>query len=176
MEHNPNIFPECDADTLLVKLIIQNERFHNHRKGISKVATALKKCPLKQGPAIGLVDNDKFKTLPSYFKECEVKEDLSKKQEQLILKQHVATGHFVIHLHPAFERWFWHQYELCSEKISDTDEIHVSSFESLRNLTKHFGNTGSCPNELRLFMKKVITLNPPGIIRLREWFKKNALK
>ena len=59
------IYPECNADTLLVELILQRGR-PAHYAGISKVSAALERSR-NDIYTVGLIDTDKFKRNPTYI-------------------------------------------------------------------------------------------------------------
>ena len=159
------IFPECDADTLLVKLLLQRG-FPNHQKNIHKVAKALELHNDDTLFVIGLVDNDKAKNVPTYLNGfTEVINH--KKEEGLTILRLEGTEKYIIRLHPAFERWILFVAENCGINPA---EFGYGNFEKLRSESK--GDSVYDNIALNRFIKAVIHKNPPAIQTLRYWLNK----
>lgn len=93
--------PECYLDTLLVEVLLDKQFSVNHKKGNSSVATVMEYGPLKDGFAVGIIDEDKIrlKELDTFV---EV-ERLNKKGLKIYI--HPKRKHFFIQICPAIEKW-----------------------------------------------------------------------
>jgi hypothetical protein len=165
-----NIFPECDADTLLVELI--TGRGHaNHNKGVSKVSKALKRNGNKQGPIIGLIDSDKFKRIhedPYIPAFSELVCDLINQREKLRLKKLPNKRHYLIFIHPEFEPWIWAQSKLVDV---DPSSYGYSNYKEFEDDSKDYGLSESI--RFKTYVNAIVQANPPGIITLRRWLVAN---
>lgn len=158
------IFPECNADTLLVELVLQRKwAYHCH--GINEVGIELNKH-YRGKFIIGLVDNDKFiRPEPRLKLYTDIVVD-KKQDEGLIIKKEPDTEKHVIVLHPAFERWLW-------KLAVDNNCIGlngINSFEDLKSETK--SNKVNDNQKLIDFIKVIVNANPPAIQTLRTWLEK----
>ncbi len=157
-----NIFPECNADTLLVELIVQRGR-PGHRNGITEVQNALKIDT--NHFIIGVIDTDKFKKEEryKYIQEFEIVENRLEAENLLILRK-PDTNKYIIRIHPGLEKWIWDLAIKCSVIPSD---YGFDSIESLMDATKQ--QKVSENKELKKFINKVVSLNPLPIQTLRNW-------
>ncbi len=187
------IFPECNADTLLVKLILQRGN-PVHYEGIPNVATALKKFPNDTAFIIGLVDDDKFKTLPSFIKEFSeipdneylsahglqydgVPHDLPLfiqnhrqliSQQNLIILKHPGTQKYLIKLKPAFEKWIISVGESCGITLGESEyEGNFMRFKDEAKDDEVYNN-----KNVKKFINSIVIADPPAIQTLRFWFQK----
>lgn len=165
-----NIFPECEADTLLVTLILQRGPA-GHRKGITKVQAALQENDTNNF-IIGVIDTDKFKRESSYkyIQEfTEIVEDKLKDENLLVVKK-PGTNKHIIRIHPVFEKWIWNLAIECGAQPSDY------GFDSLKSLTDATKQQKVSEHiELKKFINKIVSLNPPPIQTLRNWLMKASL-
>ncbi len=161
-----NIFPECDADTLLVELITQ--RGHpNHCKGISKVSTALKNNSESNGFFIGIVDSDKFKRIvdDKYLQNfTEELYNFKEQDEGIVLKRIPNKHHYILFIHKEFEPWVWKQAKLAQ---INTEEYGFSDLKSLYRESKHYRTNES--QKFKKFVNAVVKANPPGVQFLKKW-------
>lgn len=161
-----NIFPECDADTLLVELI--TERGHpNHCKGISKVSKALERRKDENVYLIGIVDSDEFKRINDdkyLIRFTEIIHDLIDQEESLLLKKIPNKDHYIIFIHKEFEPWVWRQAEIAE---IDANTYGFVDLDSLYKESKHYRTSGSI--KFKKFVKAVVSANPPGIKFLKQW-------
>jgi hypothetical protein len=161
-----NIFPECEADTLLVSLILQKGPA-GHRKGITKIQTALRENDTNHF-IIGVIDTDKFKKEERYkfIQEFEVIEDRLNEENLLILNK-PGTNKYIIRIHPGFEKWIWDLAITC--KINPVEY----GFDSLDTLKKATKQMEVCENRaVKKFVNDVVSLNPSPIQTLRNWLIK----
>ncbi|MEJ7680471.1 MAG: hypothetical protein WKG06_21990 [Segetibacter sp.] len=88
-------------DTLLVEVLLNKPFSVNHKKGNSSIAAVMKHGPLKDGFAVGIIDEDKvrLKELDTFVKV----ERLSK--NGLKIYRHSIKKHFFIQICPAIEKW-----------------------------------------------------------------------
>ena len=100
------IFPERNADTLLVEHLLQRGR-PAHYKGNSKVAKALKDVKNNEILTYGMVDSDKFKNTPPYLKNFTITKEDKSVEQGLILKQLPNSNKHLIFICPKFEPWIW---------------------------------------------------------------------
>ncbi len=159
------IFPECNADTLLVELILQKGK-PAHYKGNSKVAKALENITNETLLVIGIVDSDKFENTPPYLENfSQTVEDCSE-IENLILKKIPNTKKHLIFVCPKFEPWIWKR--AMESSINPVD----FGFETLSDLFK-----SSKSNELRedanfkKFVNAVVRSDNPAILKLKGWLE-----
>ena len=159
------IFPECDADTLLVQLVLQRG-LPVHCKGISKVAGSLERISNNNVFVLGLVDNDKLKNVPTFirnFKEYENKVA----DEKLTILNLAGTQKFIVRLHPGFEKWILFVADSCDVK---PENYGFEDFEKFKNAAK--GESVYENKEFKKFLNEVIQKNPPAIQTLKYWLNK----
>ena len=161
------IFPECNADTLLVELLLQRGA-PAHYKGISKVAKALQAVENNEILTYGIVDSDKFKNNPPYFEQFKLIEDKSVDQG-LILKQLPNSNKHLIFICPEFEPWIWQRAADCGINPNDSNFGFVS-LDVLNKVSKK--NEIHEQKEFKKFVNAVVQKNPPAIVTLRNWLSK----
>lgn len=127
MKEALNIVPECYVDTILTETLLDLDRV-NHQKGVGTVLNLLK-GKLRDGFALGVIDNDKEK--PGEFH----KYKLVGESEHFSLKQHEELpNHYIIVIKPAQERFILS----CAEAAGiDMKSYHLSSdLDGLKEQTK----------------------------------------
>jgi hypothetical protein len=164
------VFPECDADTLLVELILQRGTpMHSH--GITKVANAIVKYDHAAHFIIGLIDTDKFKNdenIPNIKKFSE-EVDNRIETEGLLIKKIPGTNKHVIRIHPDFEPWLWNIASECDLNPADA-EYGFDTYETFRNASKRYGIRND--QRFKKFVNAIVMQNPPAIQTLRNWLEK----
>ncbi|HTL83112.1 MAG TPA: hypothetical protein VL651_15470, partial [Bacteroidia bacterium] len=151
------IMPECFADTLLVRMILQRGR-PGHRKGISSVAKALVEYDHNAHFVIGVADTDKFKRdsqNPNIQKFKIIVENKIEEQGLLIV-QIPGTQKYLIRIHPDFEPWIWALAKTAGIK---TEDFGYSNIDDLKSATK--SNEVDENKNLKDFIWQVIKANPP---------------
>lgn len=169
-----NIFPECDADTLLVELITNRGRA-NHGKGFTKVLSALQKRSESKDVLIGVIDSDKFpnKGRTIYFEEFSgVIFSGINAAENVELRKHVTKPHYLVFIHPKFEPWIWKQAKLADVNTAD---FGYGSVLDLEKVSKHYGTRAASQSgqQFKKFVNAIVQANPPGIILLKRWLIDN---
>ena len=187
------IFPECHADTLLVKLILQRGS-PVHYEGIPNVAIAMKKITSTNVIIIGVVDDDKYETLPTFIREFKPIPNESYiashgltfdgnshelvdfiqshrktiEQQNLIILQYPGTQKYLIKLKPAFEKWLLATGRVCNIHLEDTKyKGHFKKFRDDAKDSEVYFNT-----ELKKFINSIVLANPPAIETLKFWLNK----
>jgi hypothetical protein len=162
------IIPECNADSMLAELILQRGK-PRHCKGISKVLRDLEK-DYATNFVIGIIDTDKFKreNLYPYLQKFKVIEDKMKPEGLLILNI-PETNKYIVRLNPGFERWIWRLSTECNLNPADS-EYGFNSIEDLKSAAKQ--NELVENENLKKFVNKIVSLNPPPIQTLRKWLEK----
>jgi hypothetical protein len=159
------IFPECNADTLLVELIIKRGK-PAHYKGISKVANAIEKFEHHHLFVVGVVDDDKFTRVPRYLNEFETV--LDQKEDNIKVLRERGTQKHIIKIVPALEKWIWMVAEGCG---IDAAQYGFDSWQYLKdNVTKDetiYQNTN-----FKKFINAIIAKNPQPIQTLTTWLSK----
>ncbi len=161
-----NIFPECDADTLLVRLITQRGNA-NHCKGISKVINELESRKNQNSYLIGIVDSDKFKRKEDlkYLKLfSESVCDLVNNNEGITIHKIPNKEHYIIYIHTEFEVWAWKQALLAG---LNTNEFGFADIKEFYKESKHFRTNESA--KFKRFVNAIVIENPPGVKLLKEW-------
>ncbi len=158
------IFPECNADTLLVELILQRGR-SAHYKGTTNVSQALKKYNNNSHNIIGIVDKDKLKNIPPYFNQFT---ELYNHEPDfgLILKKMPEEKKFVIFICPAFEAWIWAR---AMESQINPNEFGFNSIDELRATSKK--NEIREDAKFKRFINTVVQSDNLAISKLREWLE-----
>lgn len=167
-----NIFPECDADTLLVRLILQ-KGIPGHRKGVSKVSMALEKEKDSLGVFIGLIDFDKrkYQTQNKYLRNfSQVVFDRKDENEGLVITKIPNKQHFLIFVYKEFEPWIWKQAALANVNSA---EFGIKDLEVLYKLSKSYGESEDI--NFKKFVNAVVMADPPGIKLLRAYLTKDFL-
>jgi hypothetical protein len=166
-----NIFPECDSDTLLVKLITQRGNA-NHCHGVPKVEKAIKERAKKTNEVlIALIDSDRFKKPHEnkyLFSFTEIICDKQEAAEAVILKRLPNTNSYVVFICHEFEPWIWQQAQLAQ---INTSEFGFRDLATVYKLSKHY-RTNQDPT-FKKFVNAVVLANPPGILLLRKWLVDN---
>ena len=154
------IFPECYADTLLVKLILQRGN-PAHYKGIHNVAAALQKHQNHTQFTVGLIDKDKVKNASNYIKKFIVVFE----QDNLAILNLPGTQIYLIQLNPAFEKWLLAAAGSCGISLPN-DYI----FEHFKRDAKDINveDISRC----KKFINSVVEANPPAIQTLKFWLEK----
>ncbi len=160
------VVPECNADTLLVELILRQGRA-GHRHGITEVAKELQRHDDAVTYRVGLVDTDKFRRehpLVLAFSEhvCDKLADFG-----ILICKIPDTNIHLIRLHPEFESWIWNmaiKYEIQSA------EFGIYTFTDLdkackRNLVRE--DVG-----LKAFINAIVQHDSEEIRLLRHWLRK----
>ena len=165
-----NIFPECDADTLLIELITQRG-WANHNKGVSKVSKSLLHKSDLVGPFFGVVDSDKFKNIDKdpyipFF--TQIVSNTVNDAEKLKLTKIPGKEHYLIFIHPEFESWILAQAELVGIKLS---QYNYNSYKEFERESKNYGLVIS--PKFKKFVNEIVEANPPGILLLKKWLLKN---
>lgn len=160
------IFPECNADTLLIELILQRGK-PAHYKGNSKVAKALEKIANTQGAVIGIVDSDKFKRNPPYLSKFDLTVVDKIESEGLLLKQISGKEQYLIFVCPRFENWIWKCAIECGVDPSQYNFFNILDLESSskRNQLRE-------DKELKRFVNAIVLKNPEPIQTFRSWLHK----
>ena len=157
------IIPECNADTLLVELILQRGK-PAHYKGINKVGKRLEKHNDTSLFIVGLVDTDKFKREDPYIKLfTQIVEDKIAEFGIGVYKLPDTNKH-LIRIHPEFEPWIW--------KCSGSCYVSPSTygFNSLDDLYRATKKNEIRENlKLKKFINSVVMKNPEEIILIRKW-------
>jgi hypothetical protein len=158
------IYPECYADTLLVELLLERGK-PGHCKGISKVAKALER--IKDNALLfGIVDSDRFKNHPPYFKNFTITKEDKQADEGLILKQIPDSKKYLIFVCPEFEPWIWKRAKESGINPSDY------TFDSLDNLYQASKRMSVSEDvNLKGFVNSVVRSDNAAIATLRNWLK-----
>ncbi len=167
-----NVFPECDADTLLIELITQRGNA-NHNKGCSNVSRSLLRNSHLKGPFFGVIDSDKFKNIdkdPYLPKFSEVISDKINETENIRLKKIPGKNHYLIFIHPEFEPWILSQAKIVGISLA---EFGYSNYKEFEKESKNYGLVRS--QRLKKFVNAIVKANPPGIILLKKWIIENDL-
>ncbi len=160
------IIPECNADTLLVELIMQRGK-PGHRNGKTEVLKALEEFDDDTRFIIGLIDSDKFKRTYNYCDEFTITREDKVTDQGLLIKQHSNSNKYLIFVCPAFEKWI---LQLAEENGINPSDYGYDSFESLCNASKR--NEIREDKDFKKFVNAVIQKNPPAIATLKRWFEK----
>ncbi len=153
------IYPECNADTLLIELLLKQEE-PKHCQGITEVAKAMKGCTRIDKVIVGLVDDDKFKRLPSYIKEFKLIEN-----QNGLKKHHPSANQYIIQLQPAFEKWIIAAGESCN--VSFNASYYKGNFDKFKNDAK--SPVVNQNDYMKEYIRKIILANPPAIQTLNSW-------
>jgi hypothetical protein len=153
-----HILPECYVDTNLVETITKSN--FNHKHGCNSVVKAMLEANhLKNGFAVGIVDEDK--KILKYTKEFNVVAE----KAQLKLLKHPQKNHYLIYVVPAIEKWI----------IQNADEvnIHLSQYglphdySELQNHTKV--KTSSKDENFKQLFRALKKQNATGVALLSKW-------
>ena len=172
-----NVFPECDADTLLIGLI-KEKGFPNHQHGISSVNNALRTREDSNSILIGIVDLDRAKNIEENKHLIKFTEEIANtigSDEELLLKKLPSKEHYVIFVNRAFESWIWKQADLAG---INKNTFGFTSLDDLCDVSKHYRTTADSDNgkKFKKFVNTVVRANPPGIILLRKWLVDNTFE
>jgi len=162
------IYPECNADTMLVQLILQRG-LPIHCKNIHKVAKSLENFSNNNLFIIGVIDDDKSKNVPTYIKGFKVFENNENKikEECLAILNLPGTNKYVIRLHPAFEKWILFVAESCGINPAN---YGFDNFEKIKAAAK--GPDVYDNKDFKKFVNAIIQQNPPAIQTLKFWLDK----
>lgn len=156
-----NILPECNADTMLVELILQRGK-PPHYHGINNVGKEL--VTRNTGRVvIGVVDTDRFKRPdPNISRFTEVVEDKLATEGLLFLKLPATTKH-LIRIDPDFEPWIW-------KLAQDNDLAGTYGFNKLNDVIEAAKTLKVMENaNFKKFVNSIVTANPTAIQTLRTW-------
>lgn len=155
--------PECYLDTLLVEVLLNKPLSVNHKKGNSSITTVMRNEPLKDGFAVGIIDEDKvrLKELNTFTKV----ERLSKKG--LKIYRNYKKKHFFIQICPAIEKWLLEECEKASLDIASEKYKLPNTLKGLRAMK---GLTQRSDERFkRLFNDMCDNESCDELIELRRW-------
>ena len=151
MKKQLHLLPECYADTLLVNRLIQS--LSNHKRGISKVFTALKDT-FRDRTAVGIIDDDKKKD--KYFDEFKVVRDY----EFFRYLSHPNGMHYIIAIRGGgIEKLIIK----CAEEIGYTHPL-IEDIELLKSKSKSITEDV----ELRKIINTLIQQESPTLLEMRR--------
>ena len=155
--------PECYLDTLLVEVLLNKPFSVNHKKGNSSIAAIMHNSPLKDGFAVGVIDEDKvrLKELDTFDEE----ERLSKKGIKIYT--HSVRKHFFIQICPAIEKWILKECEKATIDIaSDRYQLPntLKGLKAMKGLTQRNDERFK-----RLFRDMSENEHCDELIELRRW-------
>lgn len=108
-KENLSIVPECWVETAMGKAFAYTDNV-NHQVGIGAVSNAINKKALKDDFAIGMIDDDGQKRMPSDVKKyhqlakVDMGTDKKGKEVSYELLQDGDSLHFIFRVHPAMEQ------------------------------------------------------------------------
>jgi hypothetical protein len=157
-----SIVIECFADTALIEELVPPESGgYNHQYSCSKVAGLMETGKLRDGFAVGVIDDDKVK-LP-YLKSFA---PVDKVEDSLNLLKHTNRPHYMIQIRPALERWVLNVFEEAEVQT----EWRGRPIEEFKKWTK--SKSSKNDPELRKLFKKIGQLSENQSVRkLKGWVK-----
>lgn len=148
---------ECYADTMLIEALVPPKQGYNHKHSCSQVEREMQHGRLKDGFAVGIVDNDKKQL--SYLKKFE---QIDEVPDFLSLWKHKDKYHYLIFLCPALEGWIIEVCKLAGISVFQPD------MREFMQLTK--SQTSSNNMELVSLFKKISKRNDLEPVRkLKNW-------
>jgi len=158
------IIPECYADTELMKALVQKDKDIIHAHGSGGVANRMQRLKNIQR-VIGVVDEDKKKTQPSYFADF-TQEEIGKNGIVVKVKKDEHGTQHLIMICPAFEVWFLDAVKsvnvsLPSDWEADAKWLHDSVFGK-----KELDATA------KGFLTVVASKKPASFVTLKDWIDK----
>jgi hypothetical protein len=157
--NNPQILPECYADTLLVEMLGFEP---NHKSGIGEVINTLTES-FKNRPAVGIIDNDKRK--PNDF----VNFALDKEDTGIQRRRKADTKHTLLVITPAFEDWV---FENANAVGIDPANYGFRTRKSFRVACKT--ENASANPKLKQFLNTLKQKKSPGFKQLKTWICEGA--
>jgi len=157
------IFPECNADTLLVELILERGS-PAHYKGITKVAEALERISNNSTFVIGIVDSDKFKKTPSYLTKFTEEVENVSNELGLIFKKMDNTNKHLVYVCPEFETWIWNRAIKSSINAAD---FGFNSLDDFYKVSK--GNEIRENVNFKKFINAIVRSDDAAIEKLKSW-------
>jgi hypothetical protein len=155
------IFPECNADTVLVELILQR-KWAAHIQGINNVGLTINKH-YNGAFIVGVVDKDKCRNKDPRIKLYTEAVDSCDGVE--VMKEPGTEKHLIM-VDPAFERLVW-------KLANDTGVVSHEGFNTIEDLKDATKTNRVDDNEsLRRFLKTIIKHDPPAIQTMRKWLEK----
>jgi len=152
------VIAECNADTLLINMLLKTDVVHGANN--DQVATIMIKSPANK-LAIGVIDNDKKK--PEYFKEFKIQD-------------HKQELHFSIHKHPKRKHYFiiidkaHEDFVLKSANEANLTQEKYAKFFNMNYIKSISKNIYVSKNvEYKNFLIAIIQKNPPPIKELRQF-------
>ena len=155
--------PECYLDTLLIEVLLKKPFSVNHKKGNSSIAAIMKHGPLKDGFAVGIIDEDKvkLKELDTFTKV----ERLSK--NELKIYYNSQRKHFFIQICPAIEKWVLKECDKASINLA-AEKYRLPS--TLKDLKAMKGLAQRSDERFkRLFNDMCDNKSCDELIELRRW-------
>lgn len=155
--------PECYADTLLIEALVPSKTGYNHQMGCFKVEAQMTKGRLKDGFAVGIIDNDKRQI--KYLNEFE---EVDRLEDSLILWKHKRKVHFVIQISPALESWM---LKVCRNGGIEIEKFGISG--DLTELKKYTKSQTSLKDEklIKLFKQIAALEGVAEVKKLRNWIE-----
>lgn len=123
-----DIIPECYADTNFVECLL-NTKNVNHQKSCNKVTGIMQQGKLKDGFALGIIDDDKHKS--DYTKQFRV---IVSTTSFDVLKHNIRS-HYLVYIKPAIEGFILNSAKEIGLDLNRAG--YPDTLEGLKNITKH---------------------------------------
>jgi hypothetical protein len=152
------LFPECHADTALIRFLVKDEDLLRHSAGINEVAKNMQASIQEFTKVVGIVDNDKHK--PRYFRSFN---KIDEKNRVCSLHK-PESNEFLIFIDKAIESFLlWNASEV---KIAVTDYGFPTEVKPLGAMLKRI-EVETDPNYLQL-LTELKNRQAPGFITLEN--------
>lgn len=151
-----NLYVECYLDTYFIEKLLGQEPNGVHQSN-AQVIKFVMEHPSK---AVGIIDRDKAKNLPSNLKKfTPIEEDKANNLEFYVFK----NVKFLVKICRDIEHWLWH----CNEQLEYPIKFPYENVEGLRKNSKN-ANIKHDP-KITNFIGALVQKNPPAIKKLRQY-------
>lgn len=123
-----DVIPECYADTNFVECLL-NVKNVNHQKSCNKVTGIMQQGKLKDGFALGIIDDDKHKS--DYTKQFHVVASTS----SFDVLKHNSRSHYLVYIKPAIEGFILSSAKEIGLDLSNAG--YPDTLEGLKKITKN---------------------------------------
>ncbi|RRB00077.1 hypothetical protein [Larkinella rosea] len=158
MGESIRLFPECHADTALIRFLVKDEDLLRHSAGINEVAKNMQRSIQEFKKVVGIVDNDKHK--PRYFRSFYKTDE----KNRICYLHKPESNEYLIFIDKAIESFLlWNASEV---NLAVTNYGFPTEVKPLGDMLKRI-EIETDPNYLQL-LTELKNRNAPGFITLEN--------
>jgi hypothetical protein len=151
-----NLYVECYLDTYFIEKLLGHQPNGVHQNNAQVI-----KYMMDRPKAIGIIDRDKAKNLPSNINKFK----LVDKDEANNLEFYVYENRFLVKVCRDIEHWLWH----CNQQLDNPLKFPYENIETLKKNSK--SSEIKKDPKITNFIGELIQRNPPAIKKLKLYLQ-----